>query len=149
MIKTDTRMINGREWSVTQWPGTKALDALFSLTKLVGKGMDGVTMTKDNKVSLDAEVSVASIVTRVIEGIGTSSDAQKLLYRLLSHTRVDGKPVDGGSSFDVLFAGSQLFDLAPGLRFVLEHNFGDFFQAAKDTTGQSDAAESGTEETEA
>ena len=155
MIKTETRQINGREWSVTQWPGTRSLDIIVSLSKLLGGGLrelkslsdKGETKALSGKgeikgvgglLDLDASV-LAGVVDGILDKLGSSDDVLRLVFKLLSHTRIDGQPVNDAKVFDAVFAGPTIIDLAAGLRFVLETNFGDFRQAAGLFTDQSAA----------
>jgi hypothetical protein len=125
LIQTKTESINGRVWSVTQWSGTKNFDVLFNLATVVGPTLaHGVV---PGQALLSANVNLGGAVDALVKSLGTSQQAQGLLMKLLSNVRIDDKPVDNVSAFDALFSGPAFFDIVPGLKFVVEVNFGDFF----------------------
>lgn len=130
MLNTETTIINGREWSVTQFPGTKALDAVHMLAGAIGSGLKGVVLS-GGKVSLDSEVNIADIISGILSNLGSPKETESKLLRLLRHTRIDGEPILKASDFDSLFAGPAFFDIVPGIKFVLQVNFGGFFRTAE------------------
>lgn len=123
MIQTEKRTINGREWQCTQWAGTKNFTMLFELARVVAPTFaHGV---KPGQNILSAEVNLGGAVDALLEGLGSSATVQGLILNLLSGVHIDGRHITK-EEFDIAFVGPKLFDLVPGLRFVLETNFGDF-----------------------
>lgn len=142
MIKTEKTTINERSWSVTQWPATLALDITFSFSKIFGPGLSAI---KDP--DLEAEIDFGTMAVKILDGIGSSADAQRLIIKLLRHTQIDNQEVND-RSFDFLFSGSNLLDLIPGIKFVLETNFGDFMNSAVGNTIKDFIAERKTKKEE-
>lgn len=127
MIQTKTTTINGREWSVTQWSGTKNLDVIHALSGILGptlsKGIPGGANL------LNGEFDLGKAIDGLLAGIGTKENFKALMFQLLSNTQVGGMKVGTPEAFDAAFSGPEVFDLVPGLKFVLEVNFGDFMRA--------------------
>lgn len=128
MIQTKTTTINGREWSVTQWSGTKNLDVIHAISTVLGPTFSKGLPT--GKSLLDGEFEVGKAIEGLLAGIGGKESFRQLVFLLLSNTRVAGLEVSKQDGFDAAFSGGEIFDLAPGLKFVLEANFGDFIKAA-------------------
>lgn len=123
MIQTEKRTINGREWQCTQWAGTKNFAMLFELARVATPTFaHGV---KPGSNILSAEVNLGGAVDALMGQLGSSEHVQGLILRLLDGVHIDGRNVTK-AEFDVAFVGPKLFDLVPGLKFVLETNFGDF-----------------------
>ena len=123
MIKTEKRTINGREWQCTQWSGTKNFAMLFELGRVVAPTFaHGV---KPGQSLLATEVNLGGAVDALMKELGNSAAVQGLILNLLSGVHIDGRHITK-DEFDIAFVGPKLFDLVPGLRFVLETNFGDF-----------------------
>ena len=123
MIKTEKRTINGREWQCTQWAGTRNFAMLFELAKILTPTFAHGVKPGGNLLSADVDLGKAA--DALLSQLGTSDQVQGLIYRMLDGVHVDGRHMTK-SEFDVAFVGPRLFDLVPGLQFVLETNFGDF-----------------------
>lgn len=133
MIKTETKTINGREWQCTQWSGSKNLAMFHRITTLILPTFaHGIA---PGKSVLSANVNLAGAVDTLIAGIGTSKDFDALVKDLLANVHIDGRHITS-AEFDVAFVGSKIFDLAPGIMFVIETNFGDFSKLVAAITRQ-------------
>jgi len=131
MLETKNKMINGREFQVTQFPGRYGLRLQARLARVFGaplaalfkgakKGMDS------DLADLDLEKAVVMLMDKLSE-----DELDDLVNRMLSQTRVDGKGIiDNPMVFDELFAANYS-DLFKVLAFVVEVNFGNFFSALK------------------
>lgn len=129
MIKTSERVINGRKWQCTQWSGSKNLAMFHKVTSLLLPMIaHGVTPGK-NMLSLSADVNIAGAVDTLLANLGTSQALDAFVKELLANVHIDGRHL-APAEFDVAFVGPQLFDLAPGILFVIETNFGDFSKLA-------------------
>lgn len=123
MIKTEKRTINGREWQCTQWSGTKNLTMFHRVATLLAPAIAHGVVPGANL--LGANVNIAGAVDVLIAGLGTSVSTTTLVQELLSNVHIDGRHITP-AEFDVAFTGPALFDLLPGILFVVETNFGDF-----------------------
>lgn len=138
MIETKKTDINGREWQCTQWAGTKNFTMLFDLTTIVAPTLaHGI---RPGEGIWSSQINLGAAVDALIGQLGTSDKAQALIYRLLDGVHIDGRHLTK-SEFDVAFVGPRLFDLVPGLIFVLETNFGDFSSLLSAITSLSGARE--------
>ena len=123
MIETKTKEINGREWSCTQWAGSKNLRMFHRLTTILMPALSsGAPIPK-----ISAAVNIPAAVDALVRGLGSSKEFEALILELLDGVHIDRRHVTR-DLFDEAFVGPRLFDLAPGLRFVIETNFGDFSQ---------------------
>lgn len=138
MIETKKTIINGREWQCTQWAGTKNFSMLFDLTTIVAPTLAHGVRPGDGVWS--SQINLGSAVDALLSQIGSTDKAQALIIRLLDGVHVDGRHMTK-SEFDLAFVGPQLFDLVPGLQFVLETNFGDFSSLLGAITSLSGARE--------
>lgn len=123
MIKTEKRVINGREWQCTQWSGTKNLTMFHAVATLLAPAIAHGVVPGNNL--LNANVNIAGAVDTLIAGLGTSQKTAALIHDLMSNVHIDGRHITP-AEFDIAFTGPALFDLLPGLLFVVETNFGDF-----------------------
>ena len=133
MIKTESKTINGREWKCTQWSGTKNLAMFHRITSLaLPTFAHGVA---PGKSILSSNVNLAGAVDTLLAGLGSSSEVTALVKDLLGNVHIDDRHIDS-AEFDVAFVGPRLFDLGPGILFVIETNFGDFSKLVAAITRQ-------------
>lgn len=130
MIQTKEKEINGRKWSVTEFAGTTNLLVLNKLgTLLAATAAHGIAAGSGG-VRLDANVDFGKAIDALLMRLGTSEEFVDLIKLLVSMSRVEGEALHDKAAFDRAFAGSRVLDLLPGLRFIIEANYGDFSQAA-------------------
>lgn len=123
MIKTEKKTINGREWQCTQWSGSKNLAMFHKISSLVLPTFAHGIVPGQNILS--ANVDLAGAVDTLLKNLGDSPAFTKLVQEILNNVHIDDRPLTK-EEFDVAFVGPRLFDLAPGIMFVIETNFGDF-----------------------
>lgn len=140
MIKTETREINGKVYTCTQFAGTKNFTVLHKLATVIGPTFAHGIGTGE----LDSEVNIGAAVDALLDRLGTTDQALGLVNMLLANTMVDGIALSDKVNFDATFAGPAILDLGPVLMFVVETNFGDFTAAAEAITSQFAAKQSQT-----
>lgn len=130
-IRTEETEIGGLTWSVTQFSGTKNLDALHALATTAGPVLAAAfpNAKKLDASALDADVDLAAIAEALVRGLGTADATRKLVFQLLASARVDGQSIKA-DVFDDVFAGPDIMNLGAVIAFVLKVNFGDFTRAA-------------------
>jgi hypothetical protein len=128
MIETKEKYINECKYTCTQFPARRALKLKTKLIKLIAPsiftGIGAAQGPNILDVSLDSPLlgkAVEMLVSRLDE-----DDMVRLILEMLSSTRRDGKELTEGH-FDMVYAGN-FAELFKALFFVLEVNFGSFFQ---------------------
>ena len=140
MIETERKEIDGVKYLCTQLPATRSLALLTRLTNMLGrpmlfllaKGMEGVA---DSEVEDLAESAAALLFERLEEQVVVDT-----VKDILAGTSfVQGSDGDGnarahevtGPLFDEHFRGKLWTRLIPCVRWSLEVNYRDFFDAAR------------------
>ena len=120
--------IDGKEVSVTQFPGTEGLKILTKLSKLVGPVIGGALGISGSVA--DVDTSDPDFLPRIVTDLFSSieeDDTVRLIHRMLRDTRVGG--VEIMSDFDMMIGGNYPF-LFKLLGYVLEVNYGNFFEGS-------------------
>lgn len=125
MIETKDFTIDTKKgpvkYMVTQFPARYGLRLKTELIKLLAPSLFSLAGNLDAKVeSSNISLIIESLCTRLDEGA-----IESLVLRLLSSTRREGKEVD--KVFDDVYAGNY-GELFKALKFVIEVNYGSFFQ---------------------
>jgi hypothetical protein len=131
------KIINGHEWEVYPWDGMHGLRMQARLSKVIGPVVGQVVGS--NQEIMDADVS--AIANTLIDRI--DNDTPQLIRDMLYGAFVDGKDISQDRVFNEHFA-ANFAELYKGLAFILEVNFGDFFELAgaigvRDTGGKDQA----------
>lgn len=130
MLETRNKVIEGREYSVTQFPARRGFALKARLAKLLGPAVAelfSAVKGGDAESLMSADIDMAIVggaIRRLLEGVD-ESNMLELVLSLLSMTRVDGKEITE-QVFDMEFAG-KFSELYKVLAFVVEVNYGDFF----------------------
>lgn len=124
MIETREKIINGSTYSVTQLPARRALKLQAKLIKLLGPAVSTIFIASGD---LDtADQSIPKAVSALVTQLDDKTFDQLVLELLQGQVRRDGKEITE-HVLDLEFAG-KLNELFLVISFVLEVNFGDFFQ---------------------
>jgi hypothetical protein len=122
--QTQTRTIDGQQWTVTQFPATVGLRVASRLLKLISgpvgdavSGIDGNLM--DARISMDAKSMGAAL--KGLAGALEPDDVVDLAVTLLEGARCDSTEISR-ATFDVVFQG-RYGTLLKALAFVVEVNF--------------------------
>lgn len=134
MLKTESREIMGEEYTVTQYPGTKAMRMAVELGRIVGPAIAVMVDGGNQEAKSITDVKLPpnlleKAVTILVDRLDADS-AERLVKDLARSTRIRQK---GGEQavalfdvFEMQFAGSGLVKLFEWLRFALEVHFKDF-----------------------
>jgi hypothetical protein len=127
MIQEKTKQIDGHNISVTQFPGRRALALKTKLIRLLGTPIAKL-IADVKKIDADMDLSkMAGAVEALVSNLD-EKDFVPFVLEMLQCTRIDGKEINDGV-FDLEFA-ANLSLMYKILWFVLEVNFGDFFDKA-------------------
>ena len=120
MIETREKVIDGKEYVVTQFPASEGLAILSELMQLFGESL-GRTETGmgDAVEALVKQLAQKNIIALVHKLVG-------------KNIKCDGEALQGEHNFDFHFSG-QYKHLAEVIMFVLEANFEDFLPDLKET----------------
>jgi len=122
MIETREKVIDGKEYVVTQFPASEGLAILSELMQLFGESL-GRTETGmgDAVEALVKQLAQKNIIALVHKLVG-------------KNIKCDGEALQGEHNFDFHFSG-QYKHLAEVIMFVLEANFEDFLPDLKEALG--------------
>lgn len=125
-IETREKTINGRNITVTQFPGRKSLQYKIQIVKLIGGAF--AHLLSGTKSVKDFTTMDVSILVPAIEKLAAQLNPNEFVdfvLTLFSMTRIDGKEINA-TIFDMEFGG-DLALMYRVLAFVLEVNYGSFF----------------------
>lgn len=128
MIETKEKLIDGINYTVTQFAARRALRLKTRLLKLLAPSAFSAAGSFKGGNLLDVDLS-STVITQAIQALVDRMDADdcvNLILELLSSTRREGKEITE-AHFDMVYAGN-FGELFKALFFVLEVNFGSFFQ---------------------
>lgn len=131
-IRTDERLIGGRMYSVSTFPGFQALDVFEELAVLVGPAFGAML-----KSGVSGEADFEAAAVRLFQGLG-GGKVRALTRALLSGVTVElapGKTPLMLDHFDLEYSG-KLSEVFRVLAFAAEVQFADFFADAKNLWGQ-------------
>lgn len=122
--KTETKEIDGVEYSVTQWPAETALLNKMKLIKIFGASLglliSGLDMAKDAEIDL-SDVDFSGAIAKIFE----STDPEELVSILKScivGVACNDKRITN-SSFTELFSGDSLSSVYKIFIFVIQVNY--------------------------
>lgn len=123
--KTESKQIGDHEYSVTQWPATKALLMKARLAKVFGASIamiGAAAMGKSRDDSKDAKALADGL-----ESLFNNNSPEALVG--LFKESIIGVACDGNkiteSSFEELFSGDNLLDIYKVFLFVVKVNYGN------------------------
>jgi hypothetical protein len=130
-LASQTRVIKGRSYTVTQLPAFQGLDLVEQVGVIIGPALGAFA-----KNGLAGQVDIEAGATRLFSALGKGK-LRELTIALLKTTTVE---LDGGKTpnvldvFDMLFAG-KLTEAFAVMAFAFEVLCGDFFDAARSSLG--------------
>ncbi len=129
MLKTESKVIDGIKFNVTQFPGRAGVKLAFRIFKEIGPAFASAAAGIDFKGGKLGSVDFLQVAA-ALEKIGIGPDAFcQLLLDILAGTRVekDGSVSDiTGEFFDMEFGGNLGIPFRAAV-FALEVNYGSFF----------------------
>jgi hypothetical protein len=126
-----TKEINGHKYEVSPFPARHAFKLKATLLRKLGPGLAAMVGAAKGDSLTNPELDGAAMATGVealFSNLGTADDIMSLVEDIVRMTRRDGNEITG-ESIDLDFQGC-LSDLYKVVWFVLEVNFGDFFEGA-------------------
>lgn len=149
MLETRKKTIGGREWSVTQFTGTKTLTVLHRVFSSIGTSAAEIISSATNakmakKQLIDVNLDLSKAVQLFLSSNNSPEELERLLFTLLQNTTVDNMQMSR-VVFDDVFAGPAFINIGPVIVFVLEANYGDFMVLLKSYIAQLDSTESPVE----
>jgi hypothetical protein len=130
-MEAKTKEINGHNYEVSPFPARHAFKLKAELLRKLGPGLAAMVGAAKGDSLANPELDGAALATGVealFSNLGTSDEIMALVEDIVRMTRRDGKEITG-ASIDLDFQG-QLSDLYKVVWFVLEVNYGDFFEGA-------------------
>lgn len=126
MLKTETRIIGGDEWTVTQFAGQRNLDVLLDLMAIAGPALSAAAASGKGQGGslLDADINLGAVADALMSKLH-KDNLKPLIMRMLASTFRAGRQVDD-REFDIAFAGTNIWSLPKVLMFVIELNYGNF-----------------------
>jgi len=125
--KTENKTIGEHDYSVTQWPATKALLMKARLAKTFGTSIALIGAAVTGKDRDDAKDAKA-----LAEGLESLfSNSPEALVGLVKDTVIGvgcGDAIITDSSFEELFSGDNLLDVYKVFLFVLKVNYGNLIR---------------------
>ena len=147
MLKSETKEIGGKKYSVTQLSAEPGQRLFFHLVKFVGPGVSTLlrewqgTVTDEGKPQVDAE-TIAAALSELVQ-VFTYAHFRDFVDTFMSSTHVIGSDKEGNEvrvplekTKALAFAGDY-GSLVKWLAFCLEVNFGSFFDDMGLTSPQS------------
>lgn len=122
MIETKEKTINGAKYSVVLFPARFGLRIKTELVKLLAPTLLSMASKQDMDVS---KVDLSAMIRPLVDSLHEDKVID-LVMRLFSSTRRNDKEITE-SAFDSMFAGNY-GEMYQALRFVVEVNYGSFFQ---------------------
>lgn len=130
-VETQHREIKGHAYSVTPFTPMRALKYASEIVKLVGpsmaQAMSGIGSVKQ---AMDMDLKDAGI-EKIVGGLVDRLDGDRtpqLIHGLLANTTRDGQELQHQSVFNDAYTANY-GEMIQALRFVLEVNYGSFFDA--------------------
>lgn len=121
VCKTESKGIDGIEYSVTQWPAEKAILMKMRLVKAFGASL----MSLISKTDQDEE-SLSEAITTLFEHC-SPEDLLALIKNSVVGVACDGTRITD-SSFNSIFSGESLITVYKVFVFVLQVNYSDLFK---------------------
>lgn len=124
MIKSEEKIIDGVNYTVTQFPARRGIKIQTKLAKLLGPTFAALNTGKGS--ILDQDVGNLSGAVNALVGRLDEDYVVNFVLELLMCTRREGKEITEGL-FDTVYAGNYK-ELYKAILFVLEVNYGSFMK---------------------
>jgi hypothetical protein len=132
MYETKETEIDKFKVKVTQWPARKAFKQKLKLIKIFGPSLaeifSGYKSRKSDSQEESSEIDMSKVglAIRMLFEKLNEDEMLSLILELFSSTRINDRELTE-SEFDMIFAG-KIFSVYKIIGFVLEVNFGSFFE---------------------
>lgn len=131
ILKTEKKIIDDSEYTVSQFTGREAFKIKLKLVKILAPIISSLISNFDakGKPILDSEIDFSKIGESISSLMNTMSEDEMIdfILRMLKNTRKDNLEITE-QIFDVCFAGN-LTTIYKVIYFVIQVNYPDFFQA--------------------
>lgn len=123
-VKTTEKQIGDNLYSTTTFTGTRGLQLLKRLTKVVGPSLAIMLEGGSEEAQENADGVFVKAIKMLVENID-KDDVVALIKELVQNTKRNGNTIN----FDIDFAGeyAELFQV---VLFVVQENYGNFFKLA-------------------
>jgi len=121
--ETDNLTIEGRQYSVTQWPADKAIVMKLKLIKVIGSAFALIADLQENDIDGDK-------FSKAIESLfhnNTPESIAELIKACTVGAACDGSRITE-SSFNELFSGDKLIEAYQVFFFVIKVNYRNLFK---------------------
>lgn len=118
---TETKQINDKEYSVTQWPAEKSILMKFKLAKVFGASLT---------LLVNEEKGDVENFSSAISSLFSNTEPEELVSILKScvvGVACDGRKITD-TSFNELFSGDNLMEVYQVFLFVLQVNYSNLFK---------------------
>lgn len=132
MIESQSRTIDGMEFTVTPLPGKKGFETFPRVMKLLSPALEqlGEALSKDTTQTAAGLAVLAKAIASLAQTSPTELTSLLNLMMESSVVSVDGNQQRVMQAFDIVFAGKTL-TAYKALAFAVEVNYRDFFAEAK------------------
>lgn len=130
MLKTDTCVINGATYSITQLPAMRGMRLFARVARFLGPALGKLGVSGQKAGGVSEEV-LGAAVEALFERLAPD-EFEAVLTEFFWSLKRDGRdvaPKASGSQFDLEMAG-QLVTILQLVKFAFEVNFGNFTAAA-------------------
>ncbi|MDR0303750.1 MAG: hypothetical protein LBH98_03140 [Chitinispirillales bacterium] len=128
-MQTQSRVIDGKQVSITPLPFTQSIRFKFSLLKILGGNATELGKGFENYLT-DSFVGIGQMLESVLKNVNAEV-LDALLQVWLQNVKIDGKEMNDEGQKTLMFSGNMTF-LYKVCAAVLEVNYSDVFQALRD-----------------
>lgn len=122
--KTETKNIDDVDYSVTQWPATKALTNKFKIGKVLGPALSVISLDIKDDKSVE---SLGKGISAIFEHSDPHEVVELIKSCIINNVSKDKKLLTS-SDFETLFSGDDLILVYKLFIFVLKVNYGNLFK---------------------
>lgn len=129
--RTETKQIGEREFSVTQWPASKAMLMKLKLVKAFGVSLTKLaSSTSDQSKGKKKEEQEIAALSDGLASLFESNSPEELVA--LMRACIEGVACDGKritqTSIDEVFSPDDLIEIYKVFIFVIQVNYGNFLK---------------------
>ena len=124
---TESKTINDREYSVTQWPAQKAMVNKFKLAKAFGPALTTMIGSTGEGLTEEQEANKLSNGLASLFQSNSPEELVELITSCVIGTACDGARITD-SSFTTLYSGDNLSEAYRVFIFVLQVNYSNLFK---------------------
>ena len=124
--KTDTIIIDDKEFTVRQWPAQKSLLNKFKLIKAFGASLALLTVANDESDTME---TISDAISKLFENT-SPEELVALMKDCIIGVGYNNKRITE-TSFDEIFSGEDLISTYKVFLFVLKTNYADLMKGQK------------------